>query len=53
MTKKYTAAKALAARGGEVTIKGNAAKGIPDQNVSGETIVSQMESVETEKPGRR
>lgn len=29
MTAKYTAAKSLAARGGEVTIKGNSALGIP------------------------
>ena len=47
MTAKYTAAKAVAARGGEVTIKGNSSLGIPDQRVSGETIVSRMETIKT------
>jgi RHS repeat-associated protein len=56
MTEKYTAAKALAAKGGDVTIKGNQALGIPDQKVSGVAIVGQMESVRTiandsSKPG--
>ena len=47
MTAKYTAAKGLAAKGGEVTIKGNSALGIPDQKVSGAAIVGQMENVRT------
>lgn len=47
MTAKYSAAKALAAKGGEVTIKGNPALGIPDQKASGSTIVSRMETVQT------
>lgn len=56
MTAKYTAAKGLAAKGGEVTIKGNSALGIPDQKVSGAAIVGQMENVRTiandsSKPG--
>ncbi|WP_421568826.1 RHS repeat domain-containing protein [Stenotrophomonas sp. PD6] len=56
MTAKYTATKGLAANGGEVTIKGSSALGIPDQKVSGEAIVGQMENVLTiandfSKPG--
>ncbi|PNS08368.1 RHS repeat domain-containing protein [Solilutibacter silvestris] len=56
MTAKYSAAKALAARGGEVTIKGNEKLGIPDQNVSGSAIVSRMETMQAittdySKPG--
>lgn len=47
MTAKYTAAKGLAARNGEVTIKGNSTRGIPDQKVSGSTIVSRMETIQT------
>jgi RHS repeat-associated protein len=62
MTAKYTAAKRLAAKGGQVAIKGNSALKIPDQNVSGATIVSQMEAIKTiaergpspfDTPGRR
>lgn len=47
MTAKYTAAKGLAAKSGEVTIKGNSALGIPDQSVAGSTIVSTMETTIT------
>jgi RHS repeat-associated protein len=47
MTAKYTAAKALAARGGQVTIKGDSSLGIPDQKVWGSTIVGRMETVTT------
>ncbi len=47
MTTKYSAAKGLAAKGGEVTIKGNSVSGIPDQKVSGSTIVSRMETIQT------
>jgi len=46
MTAKYSTAKNLAANGGGVTIKGNSALGIPDQNVSGATIVNQMETTQ-------
>lgn len=58
MTAKYTAAKSLAARGGQVTIKGNSQLAIPDQNVSGSAIVSRMEAMrtianESSKPGDR
>ncbi|HET8553284.1 MAG TPA: RHS repeat-associated core domain-containing protein [Rhodanobacteraceae bacterium] len=45
MTKKYVAAKKLAASGGSVVIKGNEAKGIPNQTVAGSTIVSHMETI--------
>lgn len=47
MTSKYTAAKALAARGGEVKIKGLQSLGIPDQTISGSVIVGSMETVRT------
>ncbi len=47
MTAKYTAAKGLAAKNGEVTIKGNSTLGIPDQKVLGSTIASQMETIKT------
>lgn len=47
MTAKYTSAKSLAAKGGEVTIKGNSVLGIPDQKVSGSTIVNHMETIQT------
>ncbi|WP_347246836.1 RHS repeat-associated core domain-containing protein [Thermomonas sp.] len=47
MTAKYTAAKSLAARGGEVTIKGNSALGIPDQKISGGAIVANMQTTLT------
>lgn len=47
MTAKYTAAKNLAANGGQLTIKGNAKLGIPDQEVQGSTIVRRMETVPT------
>ncbi|WP_246022723.1 RHS repeat domain-containing protein [Cognatilysobacter terrigena] len=46
MTAKYAAAKALAARNGEVTIKGNQELGIPDTQVSGSSIVSSMEAIQ-------
>jgi RHS repeat-associated protein len=45
MTAKYSAAKAVAARGGEVTIKGNQTLGIPDQKVSGAAIVDRMQTI--------
>jgi uncharacterized protein RhaS with RHS repeats len=45
MTAKYTAAKNLAAKGGDVTIEGNSAVGIPDQKVSASTIVERMETI--------
>jgi RHS repeat-associated protein len=47
MTEKYSDAKNLAARGGDVTIKGSQPLGIPDQKVSGSAIVSRMESTRT------
>lgn len=47
MTAKYTAAKGLAAKGDEVTIKGNSALGIPDQKASGAAIVDRMENIRT------
>lgn len=47
MTAKYSAAKGLAAKGGEVTIKGNKGLGIPDQKVSGSAIVANMEGIPT------
>ena len=47
MTAKYSDAKSLAAKGGEVTIKGDQALGIPDQKVSGAAIVASMEKTET------
>jgi RHS repeat-associated protein len=45
MTTKYLAAIALAAKGGGVTISGSQSLGIPDQNVSGSTIVGRMETI--------
>ncbi|HJR75100.1 MAG TPA: RHS repeat-associated core domain-containing protein [Luteimonas sp.] len=45
MTAKYVAAKALAAKGGQVLIKGNQQLGIPDQTVTGAAIVARMESM--------
>lgn len=45
MTAKYTAAIALAAKNGDVTIKGNQSLGIPDQRVSGAAIVRRMEAM--------
>jgi hypothetical protein len=47
MTAKYSAAKALAAKGGDVTIKGNEKLGIPDQKISGSDIVNHMETIQT------
>ena len=47
MTAKYSAAKSLAAKGGSVTIKGSKAHGIPDQTISGSSIVSHMETIQT------
>jgi len=47
MTARYTAAKALASRGGEVSIRGNKSLGIPDQKISGAAIVSRMEGITT------
>ena len=47
MTAKYSAAKNLAAKSGSVTIKGNEKLGIPDQKISGSTIVNHMETVQT------
>ena len=46
MTAKYSGAKALAEKGGEVTIKGNGKLEIPDQNISGSSIVNQMETTQ-------
>jgi RHS repeat-associated protein len=47
MTAKYSAAQSLAAAGGQVTIKGDAALGVPAQSISGSDIVGRMESVRT------
>jgi hypothetical protein len=47
MTAKYAAAKNLAAKGGSVTIKGNAQLGIPNQTISGSAIVNHMETIQT------
>lgn len=47
MTAKYSAAKSLEAKDGSVTIKGNKELGIPDQNVSGSSVVHNMETIET------
>lgn len=47
MTAKYSAARNLAASGDQVTIKGDSKLGIPDQNVSGASIVSRMETTRT------
>lgn len=46
LTSKYEKARNLAAKNGSVTIKGNAKLKIEDQTVSGQEIVSTMESVE-------
>lgn len=45
MTAKYTAARNLAANNGSVVIKGDQALGIPDQSVSGSSIVTNMETI--------
>ncbi|WP_349657796.1 hypothetical protein [Xanthomonas sp. 10-10] len=45
MTTKYSAAKAIAAKGGDVTIKGNEGLGIPDQKVGGAALVGRMQSI--------
>ncbi|SFR94311.1 RHS repeat-associated core domain-containing protein [Dyella sp. OK004] len=47
MTAKYSAAKDLAAKGGQVTIKGSEKLAIPDQQISGTSIVSHMETMQT------
>ncbi|MEV8519513.1 RHS repeat-associated core domain-containing protein [Dyella marensis] len=47
MTAKYSAAKDLSAKGGEVTIKGSEKLEIPDQKISGASIVSHMETIQT------
>jgi len=54
MTAKYKGALAMQERGGSVTISGNKSPGVADQTVSGERIVSAMQStplVSTEKSG--
>ncbi|MFC2954179.1 RHS repeat-associated core domain-containing protein [Marinicaulis aureus] len=46
LTSKYEKAQQLASRGDSVTIKGDSKNGIADQEVSGDEIVTAMESVE-------
>ncbi len=55
MTDKYKKALAMSARGGSVTVRGNASLGVADQTISGGRIVAAMEStkiIESAQPNK-